>query len=198
MTAVTTRPSSKPGRPRSSAADRAILEAAIALLKADGYAGMSVEAVAAEAGVGKSTIYRRYRGKEQLVIAALKTFVQTPGVPDSGSTRDDLESVLGQFHTQVITKLGIRMLGTLMVQEENHPEFIASFRRTVIEPRRDVLRTVLRRGMERGELRDNVDVEMCVDFLTGGLVIHRLASGKSPRGLAARAVTEIWAGIAVR
>jgi len=198
VTSVTKRRSPNPGRPRSTAADRAILGAAIKLLKADGYAGMSVEAVAAEAGVGKSTIYRRYRNKGELVVAALETFVQRPEVPDSGSTRDDIESVLGQFHTQVINKLGIRMLGTLMVQEESHPEFIASVRRRVIEPRRDVLRTILRRGIERGEVREDVDIELCVDFLTGGLVIHRLISGRVPRGLVTRAVDEIWAGIAAR
>ena len=198
MTSVKKQQSPNPGRPRSTAADRAILEAAIKLLKADGYAGMSVEAVAAEAGVGKSTIYRRYRNKGELVVAALETFVQRPDIPDSGSTRDDLESVLGQFHTQVINKLGIRMLGTLMVHEESHPEFIASVRRRVIEPRRDVLRTILRRGIEGGEVRDDVDIELCVDFLTGGLVIHRLISGRLPRGFVTRAVDEIWARIAAR
>ena len=198
MRSVTTRPSSNPGRPRSTAADRAILEAAIKLLKAEGYAGMSVEAVAAEAGVGKATIYRRYRNKGELVIAALETFVQRPDVPDSGSTRDDLESVLRHFHTQVITRLGIPMLGTLMVQEEHHPEFISSFRRRVIEPRREVLRVILRNGIDRGEVREDVDVEMCVDFLTGALMIRRLASGRVTRGSATRAVDALWAGIAVQ
>jgi len=196
VTQVTTRPSSNPGRPRSTAADRAILQAAIKLLKADGFAGMSVEAVAAEAGVGKATIYRRYRNKGEMVIAALETFVQRPNVPDTGSTRDDLESVLSHFHTQVITKLGIPMLGTLMVQEEHHPEFINSFRRKVIGPRREVLRMILRGGIERGEVRDDIDVEMCVDFLTGALMIRRLTTGRVARGLATRAVDALWAGIA--
>ncbi len=71
MTSVTTHSSSNPGRPRSTAVDRAILKAAIKLLRAHGYAGMSVEAVAAEAGVGKATIYRRHRNKGELVIASL-------------------------------------------------------------------------------------------------------------------------------
>jgi AcrR family transcriptional regulator len=194
---VTTHSSSNPGRPRSTAADRAILKAAIKLLRAHGYAGMSVEAVAAEAGVGKATIYRRYRNKGELVIASFDTFVQRPDVPDSGSTRDDFESVLRHFHTRVIAKLGMPMLGTLMVQEEHHPEFISSFRRRVIEPRREVLRVILREGIDRGEVRKDVDVEMCVDFLTGGLMIRRLASGRVARGSATRAVDALWAGIAV-
>ncbi len=123
--------------------------------------------------------------------------MQRPDVPDSGSTRDDLESVLRHFHTRVIAKLGMPMLGTLMVQEEHHPEFISSFRRRVIEPRREVLRVILREGIDRGEVRKDVDVEMCVDFLTGGLMIRRLASGRVARGSATRAVDALWAGIAV-
>ena len=195
MTPVTTPLPSAPGRPRSTAADRAILQAAIKLLKEAGYARMSVESVAAEAGVGKTTIYRRYQNKGELVIAAIGTFVQRPEVPDSGATRDDLVKVLGLFQAHIITGLGTSTLGTLMVEEAHHPEFIARFRELIVEPRREVFRVLLRRGIERGELRADIDIEMAVDFLTGGMVMRRLRAGKNPRRFAAQAVDALWPGI---
>ena len=147
------------------------------------------------AGVGKTTVYRRYRNKGELVIAALETFVQRPRVPDSGSTRDDLETVLHHFDTHVMSGLGISTIGTLMVEEERHPEFIARVREHMMEPRRDVFRTILRRGVDRGDLRPDLDVDMCIDFLTGGLVMRRFVGGKSRRSYAQRALEALWPGI---
>jgi AcrR family transcriptional regulator len=193
---VNTHPSSLPGRPRSTEADQAILGAAIKLLKEQGYARMSVEAVAAEAGVGKTTIYRRHENKEELVVAALETIVHQPEVPDSGSTRDDLHKVLSHFHSHVITKLGTSTLGTLMVEEEHHPQFLKRFRRQIVQPRRDVFRAILRRGVERGELRPDIDLEMTVDFLTGGMVMRRLTTGKTSSRFVTQAIDALWPGIA--
>lgn len=195
---MNTRSSSQPGRPRSAEADQAILGAALKLLKDQGYVRMSVEAVAAEAGVGKTTIYRRYSNKEELVIAALETVVRQPEVPDSGSTRDDLHTVLGHFHSQVITKLGTSMLGTFMVEETHHPQLLKRFRRRIVQPRRDVLRTVLRRGIERGEVRSDIDIEMTVDFLTGGIIMRRLTTGKTSSHFTAQAIEAVWPAIGIR
>ena len=78
------------GRPRDPAADRAILTATMKLLMECGFSNLSIEGVAAEAGVGKTTIYRRYKGKTQLVIAAMSSFKQFFDIPDTGSLRNDL------------------------------------------------------------------------------------------------------------
>src|SRR3954452_25625300 len=86
----------RPGRPRDERVSQAILQAALGQLLERGYGGMSMDGVAAEAGVGKPAIYRRHRNKAELVAAALRSMLPALELPDTGSTRDDIHQVASQ------------------------------------------------------------------------------------------------------
>lgn len=184
-----------PGRPRSDEADRAILDAAFRLLKDRGYDSMTIEGVAAAAGVAKTTVYRRYTHKADLASAALASHTLMPRTPSSGSVRERLIELVNLFGRGVIGSLGTTVLGTLMVQEEHHPQLMTLFRARVMEPRRRMIATVLREGMTAGELRPDLDVDGTVDLLVGGVLMHRIAKGKVPAGYGARVVDALWPAI---
>jgi AcrR family transcriptional regulator len=111
--------------------DRAILAAAARLLREHGYSGMSVDAVAAEAGVGKAAIYRRYRDKADLAVAALVALREIGEVPDSGDTRKDLAELARRLR-RAFDGVGMTMIGTLLAEERRNPELMERFRERAI------------------------------------------------------------------
>jgi len=161
------------GRPRSERADTAITEAVLAML-AQGTAleALSIEAVAARAGVGKATIYRRWSGKEELiadVVAGLKR--QPPTLP-GGSVREDLVTLLCSIGT-VTDGRAERILSCLIPQLQLDPELNRRYQE-LVEPRRELTRSVLRRGMASGELRADLNVDVAVAVLCAPLVLQLL------------------------
>jgi AcrR family transcriptional regulator len=155
------------GRPRSAEADRAILEAALHVLERDGFARMSMDSVAEEAGVGKTTIYRRYRDKADLLTGALAALRDDDEVPDSGDTRADLLELLERFVASKERLQSMRLLGSLFTEKERTPELLDLFRERVIGPRRDMMLAVLERGRERGELRADMDAALITEMMIG-------------------------------
>jgi AcrR family transcriptional regulator len=185
------------GRPRSAMAHEAILQAAVALFIEQGFEGMSVEAVAASAGVGKATIYRRWLSKEDLVIDAVARIFAEPVTPNTGSVRDDLvasgrelqvlmsASPTGEVFPRVAAELARRSpLGRL-------------YGKRVIGPRRAIFGDALRRGIERGELPASTDIELAVDQLVGMLLLRRLTGRlqQAESDLAERAVDMLLFGL---
>ena len=153
----------RPGRPRSAEADEAILEAAVELFAEVGLEGMTVEGVAARAGVGKATIYRRYPCKVDLVVAAARCFTQGPELPpDTGSTRGDLRALVdGLIALLTTTPLG-RVLPILIAARTRVAELDRAYADIVAEKRaRSTI--VVRRAIERGDLRPDVDPELVID-----------------------------------
>lgn len=186
-----------PGRPRSAAADRRILAAALRLLVQEGYAGLSLEGVAAAAGVGKTTIYRRYRDKRELAAAAVSSLVgATEPPPDSGDTRADLLTLATRLFGILSGARLFPMVGTLLAEQERNPELLERFRERVIHPNRDRARAILERAARRGELRPDVDVGVAVEALAGAVFAHRLTGSETPPDWIARVVDLIWRGIA--
>ncbi|MEU6035223.1 TetR/AcrR family transcriptional regulator [Actinomadura sp. NPDC047616] len=158
-----------PGRPRSERAEKAIINATLDLLAEEsGVAGLSIEAVAARAGVGKTTIYRRWANKEALIVQALATMKGPLPEPSGASVREDLLALARVLRSERSRKR-IRCFWNVVGAAEKHPELYARYRQDVIEPRRQVIRDVLRRGVRTGELRPDVDVEAAVTMLTGAL-----------------------------
>ncbi len=161
------------GRPRSEDAHRAILAATLTLLDELGYAGLTIEAVAARAGVGKSTIYRRWSSKVDLVAAALHEI--GPHVPpaDTGSLPGDLAAFRQRQVENVaggpLPRVAPQLLAEAITDDELHDAVI----REGIAPVRSALRHMFTRAVERGELPENLDVELAVD-LVHGTVIYRL------------------------
>ena len=166
------------GRPPSPGYDEAILEAPLRLMARDGYARMSMDAIAVEAGVTKGAIYRRFPGKAQLATAALAFLREQRPQQVSADPRADLIEELRRFRSGVERPHGMAMLGTVLAEESHVPELLEHFRRDVVLPRRDRLRGIL----ERARLRHGIDVETAVNVLVGSYYAAYLAGGKPRRG----------------
>lgn len=165
------------GRPRSAEADRAILDAALEIFAEQGYDGLTIEGVAARAGVGKATIYRRYPSKVDLVMAAASCLAQaaTPE-PDTGSVADDLRVLArGLVHVLTQTVVG-RVVPQIVAEVPRNPELAAAYREFVASRRRVVI-AALERGIARGELRADTDAELVADLGAGPIFYRHLVSG---------------------
>ncbi|MEW2380031.1 TetR/AcrR family transcriptional regulator [Micromonospora sp. NPDC047812] len=162
-----------PGRPRSVRADEAIVEAALDLL-ADGSTieAISIEAIAARAGVGKATIYRRWSGKDALLRDALRTLKGAPPEPAGHSVRDDLILLVGAVGHHIDPRAA-RIMPCLVPEVNRSPEQYQLYQ-NIIEPRREMMREVLRRGMRSGELRADLDVEVVMAMLAGPMLVQRV------------------------
>lgn len=184
------------GRPRSAEADKAILDAALRLLYEHGYSGMSMEAVAEEAGVGKTTVYRRYRDKADLVTAAIASMMKRgEELPDSGDTRADVLELLNRLIRSKQRVQNMRLLGMLWADEERNPELVALFRERVIMPRRQMMIDVLRRGQERGQVRGDVDPGLATEMMVGAHFARQFNGIPFPRDWAERVVDTMWPGL---
>lgn len=188
----------KRGRPRSAKVDAAIIEACRDLLMESGYEGLSIEAVAARAGVGKATIYRRWPGKPELVIEVLEATVGGMSLPDTGDTKLDLT----QFVTAMANGLAHSPLGGvirgLAAEFAHNRDLAASFLSRFIAPRRAVARELVVRGIERGDLHASADPDLVLDILVGALH-HRLVFTGRPitHEFAQQIVDMVWSGISV-
>ena len=137
-----------PGRPRSAEADRAILRAAVDLLADEGYGGVTMEGVAARAGVGKATVYRRWPCKSALVVDAV-TACRERGVqpPDTGSARQDLLVFVRGFMHHLRTSDAARVMPALVAELSRNPELATEFREGFVQPRRAKVLEAVRRGV---------------------------------------------------
>jgi AcrR family transcriptional regulator len=166
------------GRPRDARADRAILEATLELIAELGVYGFRTEDVAARAGVGKGAIYRRYRSKDELATAAIAAVVSEEiAVPDTGSTRADLLVLMREAVDLYRGALAGRLMPNLIGAMAQKPELARSVRDGFLAGRRAALAEVLRRGVERGDLRRDVDLELALDVLGGPLFYRLLVTG---------------------
>src|SRR3954454_5304703 len=149
-------PSSRgPGRPLDPEVDRAILAAAGEMLVRDGFQNMTLPAVAAAAGVAKTTVYRRYPSTVELVLATILHLNTGSAVPDTGSARGGPAPGLDLSPR----RFDVSITGTILAEEREHPELLEAARRQMIVPSLDRFRTVLRAGIDRGELRADVDLD---------------------------------------
>ena len=163
----------RPGRPRSEQVEDAILDAVIGLLGQDvSYDLLSMETIAAKAGVGKAAIYRRWANKEALVLATLqRTFHNTPRrAPTGASVRENLIDLLKQMRTNVTETHEGTAFAVLIQTLASNRQLMYRYQETVIEPRREQYREVFRKGIATGELRPDLDVERATVLLTSTLL----------------------------
>src|SRR5579871_5704512 len=187
----------RPGRPRSEQAEQAIIEATLDVFAEQGFEGVCVEAVAARAGVGKATIYRRWPNKEELLLAAFGSLKSPFPEPKGESARDDLLAMVKVMCADKSDPRKARRYALLLGEGEKYPRLMARYKETVVQPRRDVMRSVLRRGIETGELRPDTDVEVAVLALTGAVMARdKSADGSFDGDFAARVVDELLHGLA--
>ena len=170
-------PPVKRGRPRSSTAHLAILQAALDLLADVGYDGVSMEAVAQRAGVSKATVYRRWTSKMALVLELLESIAASHAEPDTGSVRDDLRQMVARVELALVHSQYGAVLTALASELPRNPEMAETFRTHFLAARRSGMLAVLRRGVERGELRADADLELVIDLLVGPLYYRVLVSG---------------------
>jgi AcrR family transcriptional regulator len=166
----------KLGRPRSPEADAAILCAAIELFADTGYEGLTIEAVAARAGVSKATVYRRYPGKLELVVAACRGYSDVGRVPpDTGTLRGDLLALVEELIATLTTSPVGRVIPMLVADSARVPELAVELQHIVHETRGRYY-VVLERATAKGELRA-VDAELVIDALVGPVFYRFLVSG---------------------
>src|SRR6266478_2169336 len=164
--------SRRPGRPRSEQAEQAIIEATLDLFAEQGFEGVCVEAVAARAGVGKATIYRRWPNKEELLLAAFGSLKSPFPEPEGVSVRDDLLAMVEVMCADKADPRKARRYALLLGEGEKYPRLMARYKETVVEPRREAMRAVIRRGIQTGELRPDTDIEIAMLTLTGVIMAH--------------------------
>ena len=187
----------QPGRPRSATAHAAILDAAVALFVERGSDGMSMEAVAAMAGVGKSTIYRRWSSKEDLVVDAVAGVFTEAARPDTGTVRQDLIESARELHGLMISSVTGKVFPRMAAEVAHRSPLGRLYGERVIGPRRDIFEEELRRGIQRGELPETTDVVLAIDQLVGTLLLRKLTGRlqRSDPAVAERAVDMLLTGL---
>lgn len=184
-----------PGRPRSADKQAAILRSALALLAAKGYTRMTLDQVAAAAGVSKSTIFLRWKTKADLVTAALASVRMTGARTATGQTRADLVAILEDFAATVERVQGMALIGTCLAEEAHTPELLALLRERTVLPRRALLHTVLEQARDRGEIRPDADLELAVSALLGPYYADYMARSAPRPGWAEQAVDLVLASL---
>src|SRR5882762_2514358 len=167
------------GRRRSETSRKAILDATYDLLKTVGFHQMSIEGVAARAGVGKATVYRWWSSKGVLAVEAfMQAIAPSIGFRETASARADIELQLNLLAKAYRGKAGEilkEMIGFSQSDAETREAFFVGY----LKPRREAAKTALQRGIEQGEFQSNLDPEVLVDALYGPL-IYRMLTGYYP------------------
>jgi AcrR family transcriptional regulator len=154
------------GRPRDPALDDRILEQALVLLGSHGYAGLTLDELAARSGVAKTTVLRRWPSKAAVAAAGVQRLaLQSVDVPNSGTLRADLRALLHGAVETFVRGRG-QFVARLIREAGHHPE-ITDLVHTVIHTRRQAYRRVLALAIARGELAPSVDQELLMDLLIG-------------------------------
>jgi AcrR family transcriptional regulator len=163
----------RPGRRARS--DQAILGATRELLEENGVRGLTIEGVAERSGVAKTTIYRRYRDKDELALAVLiedTELFRAP--PDLGDTRKELLAFVKEA-TEIILRGGV--IKGLASEVATNPELGEAYREQIIKVRLEEVREIIDRGIQRGDLRADTDVRVAHELLVGPLMYRLIFSG---------------------
>ncbi|RKT52919.1 TetR/AcrR family transcriptional regulator [Saccharothrix australiensis] len=170
------------GRPRDASRDDALRQAALEVMAEVGYRALTMDAVAARARAGKATIYRRWESKLDLVIdTCAHLAAENLAEPDTGSLAGDLREFLSSFAAFLSGPIG-KAAQALVGELPHEPELASAFRESFLIAQRDVLRRILERADERGELRVDAPRGMAVE-LAGAALIYRLMLTGDPLDL---------------
>jgi AcrR family transcriptional regulator len=157
----------QPGRPRSAASHQAILQATLDLLAKIGYERITIDAIAAHAGVGKTTIYRRYRSKEELVADAIETLREEIEIPDTGTVGGDLDCIIESAVKTTLTPLGRQILAMIIGAASSSPQFGQVYWTKYLKPRRQAFHVVIERAKARHEIQADTDSDIVFDLMSG-------------------------------
>ena len=166
------------GRPRNPEIDKAVVRATLAVLGESGYAGLRLDEVARRAGTTKPAIYRRWSGRQRLVLAALGQRLGEARAPDTGCTLCDLDECLKLF-VAAFRRMPPGVIGPLFADCAGDRELRAAFMTTLFDPPRAAVRATLEGAHARGDLREEVDLDLVLDLI-GSLVHYRALFGHAP------------------
>jgi hypothetical protein len=171
--------------------EQEILDATISVLAEVGYDRLTMDAVATEARASKATLYRRWSSKAELVVDAVCSHKEHPPVPDTGTLRGDLLAAycgLGGLGDQ----RSMDVLAAVVTAMSRDEEFATVYRRDFIGPKQSAMRHVMERARERGEIRDDVDLDLLSPALPG-IVLHRvfLLGDEATPDLVAKVIDQI-------
>jgi AcrR family transcriptional regulator len=186
------------GRPRRASARPAIVEATLELLAERGFQAATIEAIAARAGVGRNTIYRRWSSKEELIADALHELTAELDVHEGDDLYGLLLDWIQDFARVFSDPLFGRILPAVLGELQQNPDFAQVYSERVVRPRYDALLELLRQALARGELRRDADVEQIADLLAGPPFVRMLPVGLPPvtDHYAEELLETIWRGIA--
>lgn len=188
-----------PGRPRSDTSKQALIQATFDMLREFGYERLSMDGIAARAGVGKTTIYRWYKTKDDLLIEALVSCAQKPvEIPDTGKLSTDLQALLQDrlnndplcFNRQSLARTTSALAGS--------PELAQTYWDEYVSKKRESTAIVFERAKQRGEMATDADTELFLDLLYGYILVSILIRPKgtlSVKGVA-KAVETLLTGFA--
>ncbi|WP_460889556.1 TetR/AcrR family transcriptional regulator [Promicromonospora xylanilytica] len=165
-------PGRAPGRPRDATADAAVLTAALDLIADLGVNGVSIEQVARRAGVARTTVYRRYASRDDLVVAALVANESAVLVSFRIPDRPGLADLVATWSAGLSEPRSRRVLRRMMSVPRDHPELWAAFRAASADSRDQSVHDLVVRARENGELAPDADLEMVQALLTGAVAVH--------------------------
>lgn len=158
------------GRPRSVQSHQAIIKATLELLAQVGYERMSIEAIATRGKVGKATIYRRYKGKEELVADAIESVREEIIIPDTGNIWSDIDALIENAARITFNNLGRQAVAMIISSASNNSEFARIYSTKYLEPRRKAFAVVIERAKLRNEIRADLDSNFVFDVMSGMMV----------------------------
>src|SRR3954463_11307498 len=184
----------KRGRPLDPEIDAAIVRAAATARREGGIQRMTVPGIAQAAGVAKTTVYRRYATPVELALKAIEHLNAQAPAPDTGSAKQDLIQLLEEARQRIDPAV----TATVLVQAQTDPEVLDVAREQMIGPALERFRRALSKGVTRGELRRDLDVEAAAHALLGAYFVHCYERGAPGEDWSAKTVEQLYAGLTDR
>ncbi|MBV9387258.1 MAG: TetR/AcrR family transcriptional regulator [Chroococcidiopsidaceae cyanobacterium CP_BM_ER_R8_30] len=155
------------GRPRSAKSHQAILQATLELLAEVGFERMTIDAIAIRAGAGKTTIYRRYNSKEELVADAIESLREEVVIPDTGMLWGDIDALIQNAAQITLNPLGRQTVAMIISSASSNPQFAQIYWKKYLQPRRQAFAVVIERAKTRNEIPGNLDPALLFDTMSG-------------------------------
>jgi AcrR family transcriptional regulator len=155
-----------PGRPRSLQSHQAMLLATLELLAEVGFDAMSIDAIAARAGVGKTTIYRRYASKAELVADAIESVREEMVIPDTGNLQGDIDALIHNAAQITLSPLGRQTVAMIISSASSNAQFAQIYWTKYLQPRRKTFALVLERAKARNEISTDLDSDLTFDTMS--------------------------------
>ncbi|WP_293077921.1 TetR/AcrR family transcriptional regulator [Moorena sp. SIO3H5] len=144
-----------------------MLKAALELLSEVGFEAMSIEVIAARAGVGKTTIYRRYSSKDQLVADAIESIREEVLIPDTGNLWSDIDALIENAAQITLTPLGKQTVAMIIGSASSNPGFAQIYWEKYLQPRRKSFAVIIERAKTRNEIPTDLDSDLVFDTMSG-------------------------------